>query len=701
MPEPFPEFVAAAERIEQSNNPYLGQLQVGQLEAMLESPGKSDSDKIAIHTQLCHEHLRLGDVGAAMSQLELAKDLTAKSASPVPVSLLKTEAIAHLRAAEVANCIKSHNAQCCIFPLAGKGVHTASGPAAAAKRTLLEIVSRDPADRQSQWLLNIACMALDDFPAGVAEAYRIPPAALQEQSGIGRFVDVAAALGLDSFDLCGGVIIEDFDNDGFLDIVSSSSDPREPLNFFRNVGDGSFEDLSVTSGLARQLGGLNCIAGDYDNDGDVDILVLRGAWLEDLGKIRNSLLRNDGGNQFTDVTVMAGLADPAYPSQTAAWADFDNDGHLDLYVGNESRVGVGVGDPSGNYPNQLFRNTGDGTFMEVAKFAGLTNDRFCKGVTVGDYDNDGDMDIYVSNVGKNRLYQNNGAGKRFSDVAPELGLEGHAGYTFAPWFFDYDNDGWLDLFVASYGADTEHLLADYRGEPHRAVAPYLFRNRGDGSFENIAREAGLDHPYLPMGANFGDIDNDGFLDIYLATGDPNYETLMPNVMLHNVGGGGFENITYAAGLGHLQKGHGVAFADLDHDGDQDLYNQLGGFYPGDKFHNALFLNPGNANHHLSIELVGTKSNRSAVGARLAVTVNTPQGLRTIHRAVGSVSSFGGSPTARQGIGLGDASAIEKVEVTWPGGEKETFTGVPIDGAIRISQANTEIDKLRRKRISLD
>ena len=286
---------------------------------------------------------------------------------------------------------------------------------------------------------------------------------------------------------------------------------------------------------------------------------------------------------------------------------------------------------------------------------------------------------------------------------PQLGLEGHAGYTFAPWFFDYDNDGWLDLFVGSYSASTADLLADSRGEAHGAAAPYLFRNRGDGGFENVARAAGLDHPYLPMGANFCDIDNDGFPDIYLATGEPSYETLMPNVLLRNRAGRGFEDVTYAAGLGHLQKGHGVAFADLDHDGDVDLYNQLGGFYPGDKFHNALFLNPGNANHHhLVVQLVGTKSNRAAIGARIAVTVQSSEGSRTIHRAVGSVSSFGGSPTARQEIGIGDASEIEQVRVTWPGGRRADLDHeVPVDAAIRITQGETGFERIGRNRIALE
>ena len=336
--------------------------------------------------------------------------------------------------------------------------------------------------------------------------------------------------------------------------------------------------------------------------------------------------------------MAAGLAEPAYPTQAAAW------GTLITTVTSISLLVMsrewGLKNPSGDFPSQLFRNNNDGTFTDIAAEAGVTNDRYCKGVTAGDYDNDGDLDIYVSNGGKNRLYRNN-ADSTFTDVAPSLWLTAPEGRSFASWFFDYDNDGWLDLFVAGYSATPSDLLADYRRQKHNAILPCLYHNQGDGKFRNRTIEAGLAHPYLPMGANFGDIDHDGFLDICLATGDPDFETLMPNVMLRNDRGVRFRDVTVASGFGHLQKGHGVAFADFDHDGDQDIYNQLGGFYLGDAYHNALFVNPGGSHHYVVIELVGTQSNRQGVGARIAVEVQG--GTHNVfHRAVGSVSSFGGS-----------------------------------------------------------
>src|SRR6185295_5422391 len=238
-------------------------------------------------------------------------------------------------------------------------------------------------------------------------------------------------------------------------------------------------------------------------------------------------------------------------------------------------------------PAQLYRNAGDGTFQDVARRAGVTNDRYAKGVAAGDFDNDGDLDLYVSNIGKNRLYRNDG-NATFTDVAEAAGVTEPSGRSFAAWFFDYDNDGWLDLFVGAFDARVEDVAADYLGLPGQAHSPKLYHNERNGKFTDVAARMGLDHAWLPMGANFGDLDNDGWLDIYLATGDPDFQTLMPNVALRNDGGRRFQDVTTSAGLGHLQKGHGVAFADLDNDGDQDIYHQLGGFYPGDRFANALF-----------------------------------------------------------------------------------------------------------------
>ena len=688
-PQPPSEFERVAARIEASDNPYLGRAQLEPLRKKLKAADAAGDHNARwqLGVQLCFHELRVGDTAAAAERIAEAIGAAADAGQPeTPTMALKAKAMVQLRQAEVANCIERHNAECCVFPLAGGGEHQDKAPALGAKSTLLEVLARQPDDRLLQWLLNIACMATGEYPDGVPEQFRIPPEALEPSHDGVRFNDVAPAFGVDDFTLCGGVAVEDFDGDGLLDIATSSSDPRQPLRLHRNLGGVAFEDRTANGNTDDQLGGLNVVAADYDNDGDVDLLVLRGAWLEEDGLVRNSLLQNDGKGRFTDVTVAAGLGAHARPTQSATWGDFDNDGDLDLFIGNESRAEY-TNSELGDYPCEFYRNDGDGSFTETTAQSGLHNDRFCKGATAGDYDNDGDLDLYVSNVGKNRLYRNDG-GLRFTDVAPALGVTGPEGYSFASWFFDFDNDGWLDLFVAGFKATPADLLADYRGQSHSASFPKLYRNLGDGRFEDIAASAGLQRVFLPMGANFGDIDNDGWLDIYLATGDPNYETLMPNAMLRNVGGRSFKDVTFACGLGHLQKGHGVAFADFDGDGDQDIYNQLGGFFPGDRFHNALFINPSPGGHYLDLELVGTKSNRSAIGARLVVELETPSGPRQLHRAAGSVSSFGGSPISRQHIGLGDATAITMITVDWPtSGETQSFDKLSMDTTLRITEGS--------------
>ena len=692
-----PEFEAIARKLREGPNEYFGEVKVDELRRQIEwEPEASLDRRLRLRALLIVELLKLGLVDEAVTLANEAVAMCqAEDALDRYPSVLRSRALAYLRKAEVRNCIARRNPQGCIFPLQGGGVHVEKAPAAQARRDYEAYLQRLPQDLGARWLLNIAAMAEGIYPDGVPEGLVIPPMAFVSDRDIGRFPDVGARLGIDTFNASGGAIVDDFDGDGFLDIVTSTLDPEGPLTYYRNDGAGGFEDRSAVSRATEQLGGLNCIGGDYDGDGDIDVLVLRGAWLFDDGRIRNSLLRREDDGTFTDVTRRAGLATPAAPTQTAAWGDFDGDGDLDLYVGNESQP---VDPSGGDYPSQLFRNEGDGRFVDVAVAAGVTNDRYAKGVTVGDYDNDGDLDLFVSNLGPNRLYRNNGDGT-FVNVAILAGVVGPR-WSFATWFFDYDNDGWLDLFVASYDASIADMAADHLGQDFRAPPPALYRNRGNGTFIDVTEEAGLDHAWLPMGANFGDLDNDGFLDIYLATGDPSYETLVPNVMLRNDRGRRFENVTTSGGFGHLQKGHGVAFVDIDNDGDQDIYHQLGGFYPGDHFHNALFLNPGHGHRYLYISLVGTKTNRAGYGARIDVRVKTPDGPRRIHRAVGSVSSFGGSP-ARQEIGLGDATAIDSLEIWWPtSGTRQVFENVQLDSWITVTEGRKTYDERELVRVDL-
>jgi hypothetical protein len=200
-----------------------------------------------------------------------------------------------------------------------------------------------------------------------------------------------------------------------------------------------------------------------------------------------------------------------------------------------------------------------------------------------------------------------------------------------------------------------------------------------------------------MGLDFGDLDNDGWLDFYLGTGNPEFSSLVPNRMFRNDGGRSFQDVTVAGNFGHLQKGHSVAFGDVDGDGDQDVFEQMGGAYLSDKTYSALYRNPGNRNHWLGLQLQGVRSNRSAVGARIKVTLETSAGLRTLYRTVGSGASFGGSPL-RQEIGLGDARRIVGAEVFWPAsGETQKVEGLKLDRRYRVREGSPQADEVRAGR----
>lgn len=706
------EFLAVADRVEKSANPFLGRAQIDELRVHLQTTTASTAEGRKIRNNLANELLRIGEIDEAMKLLN--ESVTAMEAdpahSPEEADIYVTRALAHLREAEIQNCVSRHNRDCCIFPLKDGGIHTVAEPAREAKADYIRFLDGSPPSKSFQdpvaaenkrvtatWLLNVACMALNEFPNGVPARYRLSTKIFASNTEIGRFVDIASDLGIDVYDHAGGAIVDDFDGDGDLDIVSSTSDVRGPMKAFRNEGNGTFQDVVAAWHLDDQLGGLHLTGADYDNDGDLDILVPRGAWMNEEGRIRKSLLRNDGPQGFTDVTEEAGMSQPRFPTQAVAWADFDQDGWLDVYVGHESRMETMPG--SQNYPSQLFHNNGNGTFTDVAEAAGVQNNRFAKGVAAGDYDNDGDMDLYVSNIGPNRMYRNDG-GMKFTDVAPELGLTEPKGRSFACWFFDLENDGDLDLWVNAYDAKTADVARSAMGQKHNASAPCLYRNEGNGKFTNIAREAGVDRAWLPMGSSFGDFDNDGFLDIYLGTGDPMYESLMPNIALRNDHGRRFQDVTGSSGLGHLQKGHEVVFVDLDDDGDQDIFHQLGGFYPGDAFRNAFFLNPGHGNHFVDIQLVGTESNRQGIGTRVTVQLEEHGGRRSVHRAVGSISSFGQVPR-RQEIGLGNATSIAAIEIWWPkSGKRQTLSGVPLDSSIRVTEGKDGFEQLQLRPVQL-
>jgi len=549
-----------------------------------------------------------------------------------------------------------------------------------AAEHFLRYLQRDPNDGEVRWLLNLSYLLSGQYPGGVPKEYLIAPGLLESKEDVGHFADVAQAAGLNRRGQAGGAIIDDFDNDGLFDVVVSSVNDCEPLSYYHGNRDGTFSNRTAEAGLANVTGGLNIIQTDYNNDGCKDILVLRGGWEYARPK---SLLRNNCDGTFKDVTAESGLLDAVTATQTAVWADIDNDGKLDLFVGNE------------NAASQLYWNRGDGTFVDIAGPAGVGQTGFTKGVVAADYDGDGYVDFYVSSLnGDHHLYRNN-HDRTFTDVTREAGVQGPWA-SFGAWFFDYDNDGWPDLFIADYGTSVADVMSGFLKKTQGGEKLRLFKNLGNGTFRDATAEAGLDRSMMPMGLNFGDIDNDGFLDFYLGSGNPSYASLIPNLLFHNQAGKRFVDVTASSGTGILPKGHGVAFADLDGDGDEDLFVVMGGAVPGDEQTARLFENPGNENNWISVRLAGVKSNRSAIGARIKVTVRNQEAEpRAIYRTVGSGGSFGASPF-EQHIGLGKDARIESLEIWWPASQsRQNFSGVATNQFLEIQEFGKEYRKLER------
>jgi hypothetical protein len=659
--------------------------------------GKQELAKLVeLHFELGRQRLNQAQFDQVVPELDTALQLAREAEAPerLQALMLFNRAVAKMRIGETANCTGLHNPYICLLFVGPDGAFEDKSQTESAIKDFEGLLQEFPDHVPSRWLLNVAHMLTGTYPDGVPAQWQIPAARFESQHEAPRFTDIGHDLEVAAVNLAGGSIMDDFDNDGNLDILTTTYQPCEHVIYYHNDGNGRMSDRSLAAGLGEQLGGFNGMQADYDNDGWLDLFITRGAWLFDYGRKRNSLLHNNGDGSFTDVTFEAGLARPSYPTLAAAWSDYDNDGNVDIYVGNEAN------NQQQPYPSQLFHNNGDGTFTDVAPAAGVTNDRMAKGVAWGDYDNDGDLDLYVSNFGPNRLYRNNGDGS-FTDVAPLLKVTEPAGQSFVPWFWDYDNDGWLDLIVAGYGAAVEDIALDYLGQqPEAGQRPRLYRNTSRGAFEDVTGKVGLNRVMLPMGANFGDIDNDGWPDFYLGTGDPQFSTLVPNVMFWNDSGQRFVDVTESARVGHLPKGHGIAFGDVDNDGDQDIYLQAGGFFPGDAHPNALFENPGAGNHWLTAKLVGERSNRAAIGARIAVTVTEGARQRPIHVEVTSGGSFGAN-SLQQEIGLGQAERIDALEIYWPASRiRQVFRDLAVDQFLEIHEGDTEVRVVDRPRIPL-
>jgi len=618
------------------------------------------------------------------------------------IKILKEMALCWMRIGERANCIANHNAHSCIFPIQANGLHTIPYGSQHAIKIYEQLLKDDPNDLESRWLVNIAYMTINGYPDKVPPAILIKGLNTDTVRGVKPFIDIAGQTGLNTKNLAGGSIVEDFNNDGYLDVVTSSMSLKENMHYNRNNGNGTFTDLSVNAGLRNIMGGLNMMQTDYNNDGLKDIFVLRGGWKGVYGKEPNSLLRNNGNGSFTDVTVESGLLS-YHPTQTATWADFNNDGWLDLFIGNEAQS------PS-DHSNacELYLNNQDGTFREAAAEAHCNINAYVKGVTSGDYDNDGLTDIFISSFnGDKYLLKNMGVQNgrlKFANVSDIAGFSGNKVSTFPTWFWDYDNDGWLDILVCSY--DHSKSLAWYSAAEALGIQPgagkiFLYHNKQDGTFEEVSSKLGINSIAFAMGSNFGDIDNDGYLDFYLGTGNPDYSALVPNKLFKNIEGKSFVDITTAARVGNLQKGHGVSFADLDYDGDLDIYMDMGGAYTGDAYENSLYMNPGqNNNNWINITLIGVKTNKVAIGARIQVTFTENGIQRSVYRDVNSGGSFGCNPLM-QHIGIGQAKKIDRIAIIWPVGRVvQEFKNLTPGETLIITEGISQLEKSKPHKVNL-
>ena len=338
-------------------------------------------------------------------------------------------------------------------------------------------------------------------------------------------------------------------------------------------------------------------------------------------------------------------------------------------------------------------NNGDGTFSEVSQEVGVAINEWVKGAVWADLDNNGWPDLYVSCYGaENLAFKNEGVDQtgvvRFTEVSKPAGLSKPIS-SFPVACFDYNNDGLQDLIVSGYLSVDPELSSEYLGQAPPQHPPCLYLNKGAWQFEEIAAQAGLARSIFAMGLNYGDLNNDGFIDLYAATGQPEPRSLFPNLMFLNDRGRRYLDVTAKGGFGHLQKGHAVAFGDADNDGDQDIYTNVGGFVEYDFFWNTFFENPGFGNHWVNLKLEGESSNRSAIGARIKLVVLQDGAPTEIHRVVSTGGSFGASSLAQE-IGTGKADRIEELTIHWPtSGRTQVFQNVPADRRYLIKESETE------------
>jgi tetratricopeptide (TPR) repeat protein len=529
-----------------------------------------------------------------------------------------------------------------------------------------QAVSANPSDvRPRNWLW-ICAQKLGGYPEYIPAENRLETKAGWAAPTV-EFEDIAARIGLDKTSGGRGTAIFDYNNDGYLDVFIAAS--MGGCGLYRNNGDGTFTDVSIESGVDGCVNAFVAAAGDYNNDGYTDLFITRLGFYNGEGE----LWRNNGDGTFTNVTREAGLSCWG-PGFTATWVDFDCDGHLDLFIANN--LG-GLFDRK--IQNRLFHNNGDGTFTEVTERSGIATIWPTIGSTWGDYDNDGYPDLFLScGMGRSQLFHNNGDGT-FTDVSTKAGFIDF-GVTSVAFFCDVDNDGWLDIVQMAWSDHEDMAYTLQHGSGPAAGNPTrIFRNNRDGTFTRVSREYGITECWGTMSGNAGDFNNDGWLDLALGNGSPRMDRLEPLVLMES-DGQTFRNITFAAGLPPNGKSHGVNLGDLFGDGRLSILVASGGAYPGELITASVWCPRKLPGNYLNVRLSGTRSNRSAIGARLKLEADG----REQHRVINGGSNFGCLPF-EQHFGLGQATAIDALEIRWPSGLTQRFDNPPVNRTISIDE----------------
>lgn len=647
--------------------------------------GAPEQEQLNYWFKYCTELLRAGENENCINEIENVikrNNLSyEKLINEESLPLIELLALAYLRLGEVDNCTKNHNEFSCIVPLTDQAFHIDKNGSQKAIEIYSKIYKVYPKDSY-KWLLNLAYMTVGNYPKNVPKEIFIQyPNWDTEKKDFPAFKEIATKIGIAQNGLSGGVCLDDFNNDGLIDIFITSYGMTDQCRLFLNTGSG-FSDATVQAGLTGIVSGLNCMQADYNNDGNKDILILRGGWLDKGGDHPNSLLKNNGDGTFSDVTASAGLLS-FHPTQTAAWADVNKDGYLDLFIGNESQANL-------SHPCELYINQKNGTFLEQAADYNLGLIKgFVKGVSFGDINNDQWPDLYISRMGEPNLLFRNDSGK-FKDISESANVQDPI-FSFPCWFWDVNNDGYNDIFVNGYDTRKLRFLADdfskeLQGKTVDSDKSKLYINNGDETFSEQSADYHVDLSMFTMGCNFGDLDNDGWLDFYIGTGDPDYTSVIPNRMFKNNNGTKFEEVTSAGRFGHIQKGHGVGFADLDNDGDQDIYAVLGGAYEGDTYPNVCFENPISENNWIVFDLQGVKSNRSAIGSVLKLELDNG---RTIYHSINTGGSFGANSLQAE-IGLGLSKTIKSLTITWPNSTKQIFNDIQVNKKYQIIEGQDKL-----------